>query len=161
MMEPPLSRLVILSFGLLFTVFACFVESQPSNVSAPPPPSVPPPPPPPPHPPPQSVPQPPPPVFPPSPPPPSPSPPLAPSRPPPPPADHHRNHTHHPRRRPPQYSQNHKPSTANKLNTGKKLGLLFIGIVIILQFGVAGFLVFKRRQLLKVNGTYETCSSSS
>ncbi|TYJ34144.1 hypothetical protein E1A91_A05G149000v1 [Gossypium mustelinum] len=146
MMEPPLSRLVILSFGLLFTVFACFVESQPSNVSAPPPPSVPPPPPP---------------VFPPSPPPPSPSPPLAPSSPPPPPADHHRNHTHHPRRRPPQYSQNHKPSTANKLNTGKKLGLLFIGIVIILQFGVAGFLVFKRRQLLKVNGTYETCSSSS
>ncbi|KAH1066336.1 hypothetical protein J1N35_031323 [Gossypium stocksii] len=157
MMEPPLSRLVILSFGLLFTVFACFVESQPSNVSPPPPPSVPPPPPPPP--PPQSVPPPPPSVSP--PPPPSPSPPLAPSRPPPRPAGHHRNHTHHPRRRPPQHSQNHKPSTGNKLNTGKKLGLLFIGIVIILQFGVAGFLVFKRRQLLKVNGTYETCSSSS
>ncbi|WRX14489.1 hypothetical protein QQP08_006976, partial [Theobroma cacao] len=33
---------------------------------------------------------------------------------------------------------------------GKKIGLLFTGIVIILQVDVVRFLVFKRRQLLKV-----------
>ncbi|EOX99751.1 Uncharacterized protein TCM_008624 [Theobroma cacao] len=35
---------------------------------------------------------------------------------------------------------------------GKKIGLLFTGIVIILQVDVVRFLVFKRRQLLKVKG---------
>ncbi|XP_039004518.1 pollen-specific leucine-rich repeat extensin-like protein 3 [Hibiscus syriacus] len=145
-MEPPLSPSLLFSFGLLFTVFPYFVESQSSNISPPPPP--PPTPPPPPVPPPPS----------PSPPPPPPSssPPPVPSRPSPPPAEHHHNRTNHHRwRRPPQHSHNHK------VNTGQKLGLLFIGIAIILQFGVAGFLVLKRRQLLKANGKYETCSSSS
>ncbi|XWS18820.1 hypothetical protein CRYUN_Cryun32bG0077900 [Craigia yunnanensis] len=147
-MEPPLSRLVLFSFGLLFTIFADFVESQSSNTSPPPPSPVPPPPPPPPPPPRSPSPPPPPP----SPSPPAPSPPPSPLRPPPPPK-HHKNQTNHHRRRPPPYTHNHK------LNTGKKLGLLFIGIVIILQIGAVAFLVFKRRQLLKVKGTYETCSS--
>ncbi|XP_022777229.1 uncharacterized histidine-rich protein DDB_G0274557-like, partial [Durio zibethinus] len=71
---------------------------------------------------------------------------------------HHENTTNDNRwrpRPPPSHSHNYK------LNTGKKLGLLFVGIVISLQIGVVGLLVFKRRQLLKVKGTYETCSSSS
>jgi len=37
------------------------------------------------------------------------------------------------------------------LNMGKKLGLLFAGIALILQIGVVGFLAFQRRQLLKMH----------
>ncbi|XP_039017532.1 acrosin-like [Hibiscus syriacus] len=114
-MEPPLLPSLLLSFGLFFTVFPYFVESQSSNISPPPPSSVPPPP---------SSP---------------PSPPPVPYRPSPPPAEHHHHRTNHHRwRRPPQPSHDHK------VNTGQRLGLLFIGIAIILQFGVAGFLVLKR-----------------
>ncbi|XWS12141.1 hypothetical protein CRYUN_Cryun37aG0064400 [Craigia yunnanensis] len=145
-MEPPLLRFVLLSFSLLFIIFADFVESQSSNRSPPPPSPVAPPPPSPPSP------------SPPPPPPPAHSPSSSHFRPPPPPK-HHKNQTNHHRRRPP---PSHPPHSHNhKLNTGKKLGLLFIGIFIILQIGVVGFLVFKRRQLLKVKGTYESCSSSS
>ncbi|XVE51867.1 hypothetical protein DITRI_Ditri02bG0075600 [Diplodiscus trichospermus] len=147
-MERPLSRLVLLFFGLLFTIFADFVESQSSDTS--------------PHPtsplrssPPHQSPQPlpsqrPPPQTPAS---------SSPRSPPPrhstPPAKHRKNTTSTPRRRPPPQSHDHK------LNRGEKIGLLFIGIVIILQICVVGFLVFKRRQLLKVKSSYETYSSSS
>ncbi|OMO66127.1 putative actin binding protein [Corchorus olitorius] len=139
-MEPPLSRLLLLSLGILLIIFADLAESQSPDRSPPPPPppSRPLPPPkspsrsPPPHRPPPS------------------------RRPPPPPSKHHRNGTS--RHRPPPPPPH---SNAHKLNIGKKIGLLFIGIAIILQIGVVGFLVFKRRQLLKVKGAYETCSSSS
>ncbi|KDP22723.1 hypothetical protein JCGZ_01825 [Jatropha curcas] len=39
-----------------------------------------------------------------------------------------------------------------KMNTGKKIVLLFVGIAAILQIGVVGFLVFKRRQLWRILG---------
>ncbi|KAG2728665.1 hypothetical protein I3843_01G210500 [Carya illinoinensis] len=44
------------------------------------------------------------------------------------------------------------------INTGKKIGLLFVVIAAILQIGVVGFLAFKRRQLLKLRDSYETSS---
>lgn len=47
----------------------------------------------------------------------------------------------------------------NKENTGKKIGLLFVGIAAIFQFGVVGFLAFKRRQLLQITDRYGTCSA--
>ncbi|OMO70648.1 putative actin binding protein [Corchorus capsularis] len=141
-MEPPLSRLLLLSLGILLTIFADLAESQSPDRSPPPPPPSPP-----------SR-SPPPPGSPSRPSPPHRSPPSR--RPPPPPSKYHRNGTS--RHRPPPPPPH---SNAHKLNIGKKIGLLFIGIAIILQIGVVGFLVFKRRQLLKVKGAYETCSSSS
>ncbi|CAB4272313.1 unnamed protein product [Prunus armeniaca] len=50
------------------------------------------------------------------------------------------------------------PHPGHKYNAGKKIGLLFVGMAAILQIGVIGFLVFKRRQLLRVKDRYETCS---
>ncbi|KAB2613067.1 branchpoint-bridging protein [Pyrus ussuriensis x Pyrus communis] len=50
------------------------------------------------------------------------------------------------------------PQRGHKYNAGKKIGLLFVGTASILQIGVIGFLVFKRRQLLKVKDRYGTCS---
>ncbi|EEF40999.1 formin-like protein 14 [Ricinus communis] len=132
--------------------------SPPSSLLSPPPPSPPPPassssPPPPPPPPPSSPP--------PSPPPPptpsytsNTSPPLRPSlrgpssngsR------NSHGSWTRH--NRPPPKNSNHS------MNTGKKIGLLFVGIAAILQIGVIGFLVFKRKQLLRVQHRYENCAS--
>ncbi|KAL9463703.1 hypothetical protein AB3S75_001504 [Citrus x aurantiifolia] len=57
------------------------------------------------------------------------------------------------RRPPPQKKHRHS------INTGKKIGLLFAGVAAILQIGVVGFLVFKRRQLLKINDRYDNYSS--
>ncbi|KAL9460786.1 hypothetical protein AB3S75_003901 [Citrus x aurantiifolia] len=57
------------------------------------------------------------------------------------------------RRPPPQNKHRHS------INTGKKIGLLFAGVAAILQIGVVGFLVFKRRQLLKINDRYDNYSS--
>ncbi|GAB2225584.1 hypothetical protein Droror1_Dr00006381 [Drosera rotundifolia] len=59
---------------------------------------------------------------------------------------------------PPQVAQNNAgratPTVSHLkgkgLNLGKKVGLAFGGIVVILQFIVVGFLVFERRQLLKM-----------
>jgi hypothetical protein len=51
------------------------------------------------------------------------------------------------------------PSKNHPMNSGKKIGLLFVGIAAILQIGVVGFLAYKRRQLLKINDRYEACSS--
>lgn len=59
---------------------------------------------------------------------------------------------------PPQVAQNNAgkatPTVSHLkgkgLNLGKKVGLAFGGIVVILQFVVVGFLVFERRQLLKM-----------
>ena len=45
----------------------------------------------------------------------------------------------------------HKQKT---LNQGKKIGILFMVIATILQIGVVGFLIFKRRQLLKLKDTF-------
>uniref|UniRef100_A0A2P2QLC1 Uncharacterized protein n=1 Tax=Rhizophora mucronata TaxID=61149 RepID=A0A2P2QLC1_RHIMU len=47
----------------------------------------------------------------------------------------------------------------HKMNTGKKIGLLFVGIAAILQIVVVGYLVFKRKQLLKLKDGYENCHS--
>ncbi|KAF8026925.1 hypothetical protein BT93_F3420 [Corymbia citriodora subsp. variegata] len=49
------------------------------------------------------------------------------------------------------------PRHEDKINAGKKLGLLFIGVASILQIFVVGFLVFKRRQLMKTKDRYEMC----
>ncbi|KAI4325357.1 hypothetical protein MLD38_030765 [Melastoma candidum] len=43
------------------------------------------------------------------------------------------------------------PSGEDEINTGKMVGLMFVGIASILQIFVAGFLVFKRRQLMRIN----------
>ncbi|KAL5755591.1 hypothetical protein ACOSQ2_020337 [Xanthoceras sorbifolium] len=51
------------------------------------------------------------------------------------------------------------PPHEKKRNMGKKMGLLFAGFAGILQIGVVGFLVFKRRQLLVIKDRYETCST--
>lgn len=57
-------------------------------------------------------------------------------------------------------ASNRRPPLQKKsLNTGKKIGLLFAGVAAILQIGVVGFLVFKRRQLLKINDGYDNYSS--
>ncbi|KAF5745551.1 proline-rich family protein [Tripterygium wilfordii] len=168
-MESPSATLYLLILGLVFVISALPVDSQPQNeapqsppsVTTPPPSSSPPPPltpPPPPHPSMPPQPSPPPPSQPPTSPP--PRPPLSPT-PPPPPSKHlssppplgygERNRRRRSLRPPP-------PSKSNKLNTGKKIGLLFAGLAGILQIGVVGFLVYKRRQLLKVRNRYETCT---
>ncbi|CAL0308689.1 unnamed protein product [Lupinus luteus] len=64
---------------------------------------------------------------------------------------HHKLH-HHPIHSPPPPP----PPPPHRMNAGKKVGLLFIGIAAMMQIGMAGFLVFKRKQLLKSNDTYET-----
>lgn len=159
-----MSSLVPVVFGLLVSVFALRVASQsppngPSTLVTPTPrpPSTPPPP--------QSPP----------PPPPGSPPPLSPFSPPPTPAprsekqqnsknDSSRNRSAPPPRRHTK-SGGHSPppplpprQRESKINVGKKIGLLFSGIAAILQIGVISFLVFKRRQLLKVTNRYETCS---
>lgn len=151
-MEPPLSSLVPVVLSLLVSVFALRVASQsppngPSTVTPPPRlPSMPPPPPSPPQTPPGSP------------------PPLSPFSPSPSPApsskkqhnsknDSSRNRSAPPPHPPPPLRQRE-----SKINVGKKIGLLFSGIAAILQIGVISFLVFKRRQLLKVTNRYETCS---
>ncbi|XP_048130867.1 leucine-rich repeat extensin-like protein 3 [Rhodamnia argentea] len=168
-MESLLSAHFLVILGSLVAIWAIVVESQSQNAPniqrspaplIPPPPSPPPPPPPPP---PSPSPPPPPPPPPPSPltppPPPLPSPPRLPhhlgndntTKRSSPPSDHrwHGAHNNRSRRSPPQHE--------DKINTGKKLGLLFIGIASVLQIFVAGFLVFKRQQLMKTKDRYETC----
>jgi hypothetical protein len=45
------------------------------------------------------------------------------------------------------------------MNAGQKVGLLFVGIAAIIQVGFVGFLIIKRRQLLKnTDDRYENCS---
>ncbi|KAL9247266.1 hypothetical protein vseg_020715 [Gypsophila vaccaria] len=169
----PLMTLLIVSLGILLVFCAMNVESQqmgkqggvapPPPSQSPPPPSPPPPSPPPPSPPPP-LPSPPPPPSP-SPPPPvpnapppprSPPPPLSPPPPPPhsppppqvaPPPPHQ---LHLPPKSSNELNKAHKEKPKSDLNSGQKIGLLFAGIVLILQIGVAGFLVFKRRQLFKL-----------
>lgn len=63
------------------------------------------------------------------------------------------NRTHHGVRRPPP-----PPPPAHQMNGGKKIGLLFAGIAGIMQIGVVGFLVYKRRQLSKTKDLFETGS---
>ncbi|KAJ0987605.1 hypothetical protein J5N97_005961 [Dioscorea zingiberensis] len=66
-----------------------------------------------------------------------------------------RNKTHLPLHSPP-------PPHLRKerLNFGKKLGLLFVGIGVLLQIGLGGFLAFKRWQLKKLeDGTRERRSA--
>ncbi|XP_061364033.1 uncharacterized protein LOC133307527 [Gastrolobium bilobum] len=70
------------------------------------------------------------------------------------PPHHHGHHGHH--RRPPPPPP--PPPPPHGMNAGKKVGLLFVGIAVIMQFGMVGFLVIKRRQLLKANDRYENCS---
>ncbi|XP_059457951.1 leucine-rich repeat extensin-like protein 3 [Corylus avellana] len=180
-MEPPLPTLVFLIFGFAICVLALLAESQPGNIparsllEAPPPPSPPPPPPPPPPTPPPPSPPPPPPPPPPSPPlppPPSPPPPPPHSGSPPPPSPPHSGSPHpllhHLGSPPPHHRSNGQADNRSKhrreespfppskqgINTGKKVGLFFVGIAAILQIGVVGFLVFKRRQLLKLKDRY-------
>ncbi|XP_054783981.1 leucine-rich repeat extensin-like protein 3 [Prosopis cineraria] len=52
----------------------------------------------------------------------------------------------------------HRPPlrrTSQRMNGGKKIGLLFAGIAGLMQIGVIGFLVFKRRQLLRTKDAFE------
>ncbi|CAI0419420.1 unnamed protein product [Linum tenue] len=42
-----------------------------------------------------------------------------------------------------------KKHKRKKMNPGKMIGLVFAGVAAILQVGVIGFLVFKRKQLIK------------
>ncbi|XP_038900729.1 proline-rich receptor-like protein kinase PERK2 [Benincasa hispida] len=172
-MERPLTTLIFVISGFAFSVLSLLVESQTQDganptlsppIPSPPPPSPPPPPPPlsplpppPPPPPPPPILSPPPPPLSPSPPPFSPPPPFPSPLP--------------PRRRPPPFhaSENGKKSppvppkninntnqgSKRSLNKGKKVGLFFVGIAAVLQICVVGFLVFKRRQLLRVKDRYE------
>ncbi|RAL43849.1 hypothetical protein DM860_014350 [Cuscuta australis] len=144
-----------------------------STTPPPPPPVFPPPPPPPPPvsppPPPPPVQSPPPPPAPASPPPPSPFPPPPPtlpaaaSPPPPPhrklspaprkpvwshPDGSHQRENRNGRQHAPLGNSNHRQKE-KKLNLGKKVGLLFVGIGGLLQVFVVTFLVFKRKQLLR------------
>lgn len=129
-MDSALSTLGFVIFGFSFSIYAFLVESHLKDTSfaitSPPPFPLPPPPPP-------------------------PSPSLSHrSHHSPPPSHNHNhsirpNHDKHTYRRPPPPP----PSSAHQMNGGKKIGLLFAGIAGIMQIGVAGFLVFKRRQLLK------------
>ncbi|XP_062087807.1 vegetative cell wall protein gp1-like [Humulus lupulus] len=176
-MEPPLSTLVFVVFGFLISVCALHVESEllsldglnrsPEPPTGPPPSASPPlgrsPPPPSRSPPVSSSPAPPVPSSPPPVPSPAPPPSWSPSRNPSP-----LHHGIQPNKspiniaKPPPSNKNPQsqppPPHEHKINAGKKIGLLFSGIAAILQIGVISFLVFKRRQLLKVNGRYETCS---
>ncbi|XP_059303003.1 leucine-rich repeat extensin-like protein 3 [Lycium ferocissimum] len=168
---------IILTFGIFFILFTLPVNSQ-GNVNStnlqPPPPEKLPPPPPPPHPPPPppySPPPPsplaPPPPHPPPPPPYSPPPPspLAPPPPPPstqgappPPAskkkDAEKKHLQHRHQNNPILRPPSQPSKGKKLNWGKRLGLMFVGIAAILQVCVVAFLIIKRRQLLKADSRF-------
>ncbi|CAL9009722.1 unnamed protein product [Prunus brigantina] len=181
-MESPFSSLVFVVLGFAISLCALLVESQSQRLS-PPPPSPPPspPPPPPPSPPPPPPPSPPPPQSPTPPPPESPTPSSRPDSsnspsplesPGPPPPDHPANQLNYkndqkrlppPSHRGPTPTNNRRPRPppphpGHKYNAGKKIGLLFVGMAAILQIGVIGFLVFKRRQLLRVKDRYETCS---
>ncbi|CAJ2663436.1 unnamed protein product [Trifolium pratense] len=161
-MDSTFSPLGILIFSISLSFYAFVVQSQLQDASgsqfqqppfmvSPPPPPLPPPPPPPPPPP-----------F-------TPPPPMAPGSPNPPglplqnpPQNQIRNRTgsgHHRRRR-----QHHvhlpPPPPPHRMNAGKKVGLLFVGIAAFMQVGFVGFLVIKRRQLLKNSDDdrYENCS---
>ncbi|KAB5574186.1 hypothetical protein DKX38_001380 [Salix brachista] len=74
---------------------------------------------------------------------------------PPPPPRHRLNVNENRRRR----QQPPPPMKNNKMNTGKAIGLLFVGIAAIMQIGVVGLLVYKRRQLLKIKDRYGNCLS--
>ncbi|KAL9235495.1 hypothetical protein vseg_010250 [Gypsophila vaccaria] len=164
--KPPLKILLFVNFVILLCFFAINVDSQQQkNASLSPPPSPPPKSPsprspPPPSPSPQMLrPPPPQPIFSPPPrPPPRVGAPPPPTRHSPPPPSPNKLHSS-PMKFPNDLNANselnqHKTHTTNKhgsssLNPGQKIGLLFAGIVVILQIGVVGFLGFKRRQLLK------------
>ncbi|KAK7349293.1 hypothetical protein VNO77_06551 [Canavalia gladiata] len=66
------------------------------------------------------------------------------------------------RRSPPAHRRHYRlpppPPPPHRMNAGKKVGLLFVGIAAVMQVGMAGFLVIKRRQLLKSCDRYENCS---
>ncbi|KAL5728611.1 hypothetical protein ACHQM5_001678 [Ranunculus cassubicifolius] len=180
--RPPLLYVIFVIWGCLGDFCVYIVESQDQfnvitdgqgnvivgqEVFSPPPPSPPPPSPPPPSPPPPSPP-------PPSPPPPmSPPPPLAPDSsppppprqsPPPPPSLHVRNestnssntrrsppHNLHVQRRPP-------PPHRKPPNRGKEVGYWFVGAVGVLQIGVIGFLVYKKKEISKMTDRHENSS---
>ncbi|KAK4267220.1 hypothetical protein QN277_024031 [Acacia crassicarpa] len=57
-------------------------------------------------------------------------------------------------KRPPYHRSPPRPPSP-RMNVGKKIGLLFAGIAGIMQIGVVGFLVFKRRQLLRMKDAFE------
>ncbi|KAJ9691948.1 hypothetical protein PVL29_011180 [Vitis rotundifolia] len=189
-MEQPFSTLLFVILGFGFCIYAVLVdaqskvESQPNTTSPPPPIYRPPPSPPSPAPPPLPSPPPRPPAVPPPPTPLSPPPPPQspstppPSSPPPPqrprprprPNTTNKNSTDHSKNAATDPTSNVNPNQMNndsaehhhgqKINLGKTIGLLFVGIAGILQIFVVGFLTFKRRQLLKLKDRYETCSSS-
>ncbi|KAM7254530.1 hypothetical protein ACFE04_003910 [Oxalis oulophora] len=123
---------LLLSRFMLVIIGSAFFLSYVHSQSPPPP--SPPPPPPPPY---------------------SPPPPPPPQAPPPPfHKDHHSNKTHWRRKWPPP-----PPPVNQNLNIGKKVGLLFAGIALILQICVVGFLIVKRRQILNNKEQYQDRSS--
>lgn len=50
--------------------------------------------------------------------------------------------------------KNLTPAKTKKLNEGKKIGLIFVGVVAILQVFVVAFLLIRRRQIVKAKGDY-------
>ncbi|XP_058078665.1 extensin-like [Magnolia sinica] len=73
--------------------------------------------------------------------------------PPPPPTSHlhkAKSQRHHPVRR--------APPPPPKINLGKKIGLLFLGIAAALQVAIVGFLSFKRWQISKIKDRFEALS---
>lgn len=153
-MESPFSTLVFVGFGLVIYFCAVLVESQSKDgatdlASHSP-------------------------IIPPPPPPPQPPPPISPAPPEKPPPSHHSpnqlssknepNRSPSPsRHRSPERAKYRRrlpppPKHSKKIKTGKMIGLAFAGVAGILQIVVVGFLIFKRRQLLKFSGRYETCS---
>lgn len=60
----------------------------------------------------------------------------------------HEKHHHRRKKWRQRKNHNHHHHRKQKLNTGKTVGLFFIGVVAALQLVVAAFLLFKRRQIL-------------
>ncbi|KAI9102961.1 hypothetical protein K1719_023400 [Acacia pycnantha] len=154
-MDSPFSTLGFVIFGITFSIYSGIAKSQrPSPPPLPPPPSysVPPPSP---YTPPRSPPlRPPPPHTHPR------SPPLRPPHPlsPPPPSRHSSLPPNLARAGPVPHPRHHRSPPRppwHRMNVGKKIGLLFAGIAGIMQIGVVGFLVFKRRQLLRTKDAFE------
>ncbi|XP_028763217.1 extensin [Neltuma alba] len=161
-MDSPLSTLGFVIFGITFSIYSVIAESQSPSTSVSRPSSPP------------SRPQPSPPSSPhyslPAP---SYAHPPSPPPPPPPPPTHHShsssqplhgsaplNPAHAVPRRSPRhpdrsYHGSPPPASSPRMNWRKKVGLLFAGIAGIMQIGVVGFLVFKRRQLLRTKDTFE------
>ncbi|KAL3375709.1 hypothetical protein AABB24_006929 [Solanum stoloniferum] len=127
-MDPSLSTWVIFILGVFFCLFSLPVQSQGNvnspNLQPPPPPESEKSPPPPPPPPPPKI------------------------------KSSEKEHSHHPQDHRKSNVKLSPPQKETKLNWGKRLGLMFVGIAAILQICVVAFIIIKRRQLLKAHSGF-------